>query len=375
MNNFIVKCVQCGIKNRIAENFPKNRKPVCSKCSRPLLNEVIDLPSLRAVCNQYRGSAPAYYLEPIPEKKATNAHENLHIPLTENIIALIDFTLFGSAKNAMVVTESGLYWKDDNDKYPFSISWAKLRHCKLSEAKGTHAKNIKFGDGLQMNLLGTGPLGEDGNHVVIQLLNDLKALAESVPEDQRILVISDGLDLSLLWDVCNRYRGSASEYYLDPVPEKRVNDARESLNVPFAEHIVALINFSSFGSAKNAMVVTESGLYWKSLGNTSSTSLSWDQVSKYSLSEERSLLSKSIVFDAGLQMSLYGATTFVGKDNHTVLELLNDIRQLANSGVADKQTGMGSEGSNSGLVKCEFCQGRIKSEVTYCKHCGIKLRG
>ena len=31
--------------------------------------------------------------------------------------------------------------------------------------------------------------------------------------------------------------------------------------------------------------------------------------------------------------------------------------------------------SDTGLVECEFCKNKIKSEITYCKYCGIKLRG
>jgi len=30
--------------------------------------------------------------------------------------------------------------------------------------------------------------------------------------------------------------------------------------------------------------------------------------------------------------------------------------------------------ATQGLVRCEFCQGFIKPNVTYCKHCGIRVR-
>jgi len=344
----------------------------------------MDLSKLKNACLRQKGSASAYFIDPIPEKKAYNARESLHVPHTEDIYALIDLTVFGSAKHAMVVTGSGLYWKDDNDKYPFFIAWSKLRYCNLTETQGSHAKNIKFSDGLQMNLLGSGSLGEDKNPVVLQLLNDLKALSEDEVDNLQPCETSDRLDLMLLWDVCNNYRSCASEYYLDPIPEKKVKNAYESLQVPPAERLVALIDFTAFGSAKNSMVVTGIGLYWKNGMDQTPKKLSWDELRQYTLCEEPFLLVKSIVFNDNsktvfndnLKMSLNGATTFGQKDNHVVLELLNDIKALLAGGqVTDVQTSANSDRSDYGLVECEFCQGKNKPQVTYCKHCGIKLRG
>lgn len=344
----------------------------------------MDLLRLKNACLRHKDSAPAYFVDPIPEKKANNARESLHIPLAEHIYALIDLTIFGSAKNAMVVTDNGLYWKDDNDKYPFFIAWSKLRHCSLTETQGTHAKNIKFSDGLQMSLLGSGSLGEDNNRVVLHLLKDLKTLSKGELDSRQPCETSDRLDLMLLWDVCNHYRGSASEYYLDPIPEKKVKNARESLHIPPAEHIVALIDFTAFGSAKNAMVVTGIGLYWKNGLDQTTQYLSWPELHQYTPCEEPFLTIKSIVFNDSskmvfndnLKMSLNGASTLAQKDNHVVLELLNAIKALlAGDEATDIQVSTTSDRSENGFVECEFCQGKIKPEVTYCKHCGIKLRG
>jgi hypothetical protein len=235
-----------------------------------------------------------------------------------------------------------------------------------------------------MSLLGSGPLGEDNNQVVLQLLNELKALSEGELDDLQPCETSDRLDLMSLWDVCNNYRGSASEYYLDPIPEKKVNNARESLHIPPAERLVALIDFSVFGSAKDAMVVTGIGLYWKNGMDQTTKNLSWDELRQFTPCEVPFLNLKSIVFNDNrkmvfndnLKMSLSGASTLAQKDNHVVLELLNDIKALSADGeVADVQASATSDRSYNGLIECEFCQGQIKPEVTYCKHCGIKLRG
>lgn len=333
---------------------------------------------------RYEGSATAYFTSPLPEKKINNARESIHIPISEEIYALIDLTLFGSAKNAIVITERGLYWRDDYDKYPFFITWSKLSHFDIVETQGSHAKNIKFRDGLQVNLLGSGDLGKDDNQIVLQLLNDLKELSDDETEDLQLCGNLERLDSMLLWDVCNVYRGSASEYYLDPIPEVKVNNARDSLNIPSTEPLVALVDFTLFGSAKDAMVVTGVGLYWKNVTDKTPNYLSWDELRQCTPCE-KSFINKSIifndeskmVFNDNLKMSLSGASTFAQKDNHVILELLNNIKILVScvDEVSPVQVSMTSDSLENGLVECEFCRGKIKPYVTFCKHCGIKLRG
>ena len=72
-------------------------------------------------------------------------------------------------------------------------------------------------------------------------------------------------------------------------------------------------------------------------------------------------------------MDLFALT--VKKDNHSVLQLLNDLKKIGEDANADKQPTDKSDELHSGLVECEFCKSKIKPEVTYCKYCGIKLRG
>lgn len=183
------------------------------------------------------------------------------------------------------------------------------------------------------------------------------------------------MDLSILQDVCEMHRGDASEYYIDPIPERKLNNARASLHISPSEQVVALIDFTIFGGAKDAMVVAESGLYWKQLGEEP-TYLSWRKFGKCSLSENFNEGKKTIDFGNGLTMNLTGAVTLSKKDNPCALQLLTDLKEMAEgTELSDDQASMISEGLDSGLVECEFCKGRNKPEVTYCKHCGLMLRG
>jgi len=182
------------------------------------------------------------------------------------------------------------------------------------------------------------------------------------------------MDLSMLQDVCRRYSDCAEEYYVEPIPKNKADNARVSLNIPASEKIAALIDFTVFGSAKDAMVVTEGGLYWKS-ASEDAQNLTWGQLQHRTISETNTILSKLIEFGDGVKMDLLGANKLIKNDNHSVVQLLNDLKKMGEGVNSNKQSTTNSDGLDSGLVECEFCKSKIKPEVTYCKQCGIKLRG
>ena len=183
------------------------------------------------------------------------------------------------------------------------------------------------------------------------------------------------VDILKLKSVCERYSGSAPEYYIAPLPERKINNSRMSLNISLEEEVFALIDFTVFGSAKDAMVITEKGIVWKNIEDRTPVRLSWAQLEEYTPSEQQGALSKSIVFNDNLKMSLSGASKFIAKDNHAVLELLNDLKLLSADKCIENQSNEPVIDADDGLIICEFCKGKIKPDVTYCKHCGIKLRG
>ena len=183
------------------------------------------------------------------------------------------------------------------------------------------------------------------------------------------------MDISKIKSVCEHYSGSAPEYYVDPIPERKIDNARISLNIHPKEQVFALIDFTVFGSAKDAMVITENGIVWKNIEDRIPIRLPWAQLEYYTLSEKHGALSKSIIFDDNLRMSLNGAAKLNAKDNHTVLDFLNDLKLFSADESIESQLNEMVSDADGGLVICEFCRGKIKPDVTYCKHCGIKLRG
>lgn len=183
------------------------------------------------------------------------------------------------------------------------------------------------------------------------------------------------MDLSRLRDVCNSYRGCAAEYYLDPIPEHKAKFARKSLGIPQTAQIAALIDFTVFGSAEESMVVTDLGVYWRNKQDKASLSFAWPALLDFTPKETVGSWTKHIELDGGLKIDLAGAPTLIKKENQSVLLLLNELKAIEQSQQTEVRFGEDLDVSNDGLFACEFCMKMNKPEVTFCKNCGIKLRG
>lgn len=181
------------------------------------------------------------------------------------------------------------------------------------------------------------------------------------------------MDLSKLREVCQRYSGK--DFYVEPLPARKAAGARSSLNIRSSEQMVALIDFTIFGGAEDAMVITDGGITWKNMNDDAPMRLTWAQLRQRTIRENKTLLSKKIDLGNGLEIELDNVPALILKDDHRVVDLLSELNALPEQVTADPLVLVPASGSIVGLVECEFCKGKVKPYVTYCKHCGIKLRG
>ncbi|MBN2098295.1 MAG: hypothetical protein JW753_01715 [Dehalococcoidia bacterium] len=72
-----------------------------------------------------KGWHNAHFTPDIPAEKETNARANCRIPDEDRILVLVDNTLFGSAKDCLVFTESAIYEKSLG-RDPIAISYQEL---------------------------------------------------------------------------------------------------------------------------------------------------------------------------------------------------------------------------------------------------------
>lgn len=81
------------------------------------------------------------YLAPnIPEHKHKNAFNLAEVPRGEDVLALIDHTVFGSAKNCLVVGKLGLYGRNDwtsKVSGPWVLSWEEFLTAAIRNVSGS----------------------------------------------------------------------------------------------------------------------------------------------------------------------------------------------------------------------------------------------
>jgi len=82
---------------------------------------------LLSIVLDYEDEEDFYIYGDIPERKLKNACESYPLHQDDEILALVDATVFGSAKNGMLIGLKGIYFKSDSGHSERSfLSWADL---------------------------------------------------------------------------------------------------------------------------------------------------------------------------------------------------------------------------------------------------------
>ena len=128
------------------------------------------------VLNTIRGHAPKQdlHISPaIPQKKEQGARSSCSIPENQQILALIDCTVMGSAKNCLAFTDVGIYWHSDSSgKTPgaFSVQYTDFAPLTFEEA-GKY--ELSLGDGKCLNTVGC----SCPRDMILKVLNAIKIKA------------------------------------------------------------------------------------------------------------------------------------------------------------------------------------------------------
>lgn len=110
-----------------------------------------------------------YVTPDIPRKKADNAYASYGMPSSVNVFAIVDSTVFGSAKNGLAITSQGLFWKND-----WTTTSAK-NHMPWEEFKST--TQVRAVKGSELHLGNGCAFGMSGSsmkpNVLLQLMEKL----------------------------------------------------------------------------------------------------------------------------------------------------------------------------------------------------------
>ena len=111
-------------------------------------------------------SASIWVTPDIPTQKIRNARNACEMPKGEKALALIDCTIFGSAKNALIFGEHAVYYNNVGQRH--TVKYSALRGRDITASFGA----IKLGDGPDLSLSGA---TDDGHlaHVTAELLRQI----------------------------------------------------------------------------------------------------------------------------------------------------------------------------------------------------------
>jgi hypothetical protein len=134
---------------------------------------------IRDVCQRH-AEGSFYFGSEIPEKKLANARTSFGIPSAEQIIALVDCTMFGSAKDGVAFSGSGIYWKNMFES-PQSCKWSELAQATLPPPTDDAEVLIQVNSQRQLKLTFSGSSFKKG----YKLLDELRMLAAEFTQGTR----------------------------------------------------------------------------------------------------------------------------------------------------------------------------------------------
>lgn len=166
-----------------------------------------------------------YIGEDIPPAKLQNARQSHGIDIHDSILLLVDLTFFGSAKNSLLFTSSGISYKNDENSY--FIGWYELSHVDVIERQ-----IVAYGYGGDHVTWTPGELGLDVNsqdvesalRFIAELMADLiQAWAEEEDDFDDIARALDEAEANEDWDTLIRISKSFDKETEGPKsPRKQV---------------------------------------------------------------------------------------------------------------------------------------------------------
>lgn len=145
---------------------------------------------LLSICRRYSGRQDYYCGGEIPANKLINARKSLRIPSREQVLALINCTVFGSAKDAIAIASSGIYAKNTDSLGPQYFSWKDLSEVTIvSSQQRLSAMDVTFSNGRTLNCNGQAMGVNDG---IVPLLNDILNALKAADESLDWFVVVDG---------------------------------------------------------------------------------------------------------------------------------------------------------------------------------------
>ena len=201
-----------------------------------------------------------YFKDGIPPKKLVGARTYLSGVQDDGVFAIVDTTIFGSAKIGLVVSRWGVIWKNDTvETARNAYSWKEL--ASLDTPSKPNRGEITFEKGVVFDFTNSNGDADACRDTLVKLVAFAK---ESTSLDRLSTVKTDGQSAGTP-DIAEFAKFPCSCLFVEGgIPEKKLRNAFVSMKVrePI-DSVRFLIDSTVFGSAKEGMLVTNDAVYFK----------------------------------------------------------------------------------------------------------------
>ncbi len=251
--------------------------PLASAAPLPSASPLVDTPiglspvarrAIRTVIAQFNGTRGFLVGPRISERKLRHARQRAGIPPQEPVLALIDKTPFGSAKDCMVFTDTALRYHYSGQRHVVDYMYLPSRRLK---ARGLQYLEVLAPDGTAMQL--DTLQGDAAREDVLTLLHAISAAVASWPT-QGLLADPPGTDAGAVPELGPQAMravhqalqgaiGLRSTFVGDSAPANKARNARAACAVPPEEPLIVLIDLSVFGSAETCWTFSNRALRYR----------------------------------------------------------------------------------------------------------------
>lgn len=279
------------------------------------------------------------YISHIPAKKLKTARLAAGVPSGEKVYLLLDNTVFGSAKNCLLIGERGVYVRNDwsaTKSGAYFVGWEEFAETGLRR----RGREIFVGRDVLVDV--SGGLSSKRVLTILQAVQGVVIKLRGVAgegtgtavESTRVGRLNDSSDAwhptpealeSAIMARFDTLEPPPARLHIGQIPEGKLSQARSASGVPADEEVFLLLDNTRSGSGKNCLLVGQRGIYvhngW--VGTTSGAHfVPWDEFA-----------------EVRIRKATVGAEVFVGRQvllNHAggerlenVLTILQAIQALA----------------------------------------------
>lgn len=220
----------------------------------------------------------------IPPKRLANAREHWRQPPEADVIAFMDATLLGSGKEGLAVTVDGIVWESGSNSVPrCSYDWREFASVPIRQ----NGKYLQIGNGS----LFTGASAMEAEYLE-RCLRQLQRVAVEAGAPRASAHVPEGhafpaagqspAGAEELQSLLEEMEGDWLDVTPD-IPARKERNARERMNIPADEAVLALSDTTVFRSGKEGVVVAARGIYWRNSaidGGNENGRLTWEALAR-----------------------------------------------------------------------------------------------